>query len=108
MDIRNPITEHGYKGPLVFFKSVKHNFYGVSADTKESFEMGLGSEGEYVAVGMCEVDVTFTGDSREAEIAALEKAHKKLRAEFARRERFIEDRISKLRALPHTSAEVQP
>jgi hypothetical protein len=98
----NHITERGYTGTLVFYKWLKHNIYGVTDGTVEQFQKGLASDGEYVLLGACEVDVTFDVDTREAEIVGLEKQREKIQAELGRQIAVVEERISKLRALPHT------
>lgn len=100
----NEITERGYKGPVVFYKNLKHGYFNVTYGSAEEFYKSLGAGGDYVVVGTCDVDVEFEADTRAEEIKALEKQREKVRAQMALQLADIEDRISKLMALPGDSS----
>lgn len=100
----NRITGDGYTGSVFFYKNIKSEFYGACvAEAHENLKHCC----EYVFLGSCEVDVKFETDTREAEISALEKQRDNVRAELGRQVATIEDRISKLRALPHVEGMAQ-
>lgn len=88
------ITEKGYKGKIDFFKHVS------SGVTLALLGMDDYTPDEYILLGSVEVDVEFTTDTRQAEIEALEKQKQEVRAELAAKLATIDDRISKLMALP--------
>lgn len=101
MSNKNRITDRGYTGTLVFYKHLKYGIYSTFDGTEEEFHNLYEYDDENIFLGSCNVDVKFDVDTREAEIAGLEKQRESIRAEMGRQIAHLEDRISNLRALPN-------
>ena len=107
MGSMNRINDKGYTGTLVFVKHVRAGYFTVRDYTEEEFNQLYRDDDDYILLGSCEVDVEFKVDTREAEIASLEKVREKMRAEMGAAIEQVTDKIESLRALPNLSEEVE-
>lgn len=98
------IAKKGYKGNITYYKNVKYDFEGVTTGSVDENDY-LWESGDMVPMGEGYVEIEFTTDTRQAEIEALEKQKQEVRAELAAKLATIDDRISKLMALPGGSSD---